>query len=927
MVPNAFRRLTGLKPTLYATPNENPAQREQKEAAMDKGTAKVTPKAIHLKDYRPPAHLIDTVDLHFDLREDATIVRATLAIRRNPARDDLARDGGEAPALVLDGERMDLVSVALDGEALPPERYTADAAHLTIPRVPDSFTLETVVRIKPQENTALQGLYKSSGNFCTQCEAEGFRRITYFIDRPDVMARYVTTIEADKARYPVLLSNGNLVADGDAPDGRHWARWDDPFPKPSYLFALVAGDLRHAEDRFRTASGRDVTLRIFVEPGNEDKVGHAMTSLKKSMAWDEEVYGLEYDLDIFNIVAVSDFNMGAMENKSLNVFNTKYILAKPETATDQDFLGIEAVVAHEYFHNWTGNRVTCRDWFQLSLKEGLTVFRDQEFSSDMNSRPVKRIADVQRLRTVQFPEDSGAMAHPVRPDTYVEINNFYTPTVYDKGSEVIRMMHTLLGAEGFRKGMDLYFQRHDGQAVTCDDFVAAMQDATGVDLGQFKLWYRQAGTPVVEASGVHDDAARTYRLTVRQTVPPTPGQPTKLPMHIPLAVGLLGPDGSDLPLTLKGEAQAGGTSRVLHVKDSEQVFEFVDVPARPVPSLLRGFSAPVTLKTDLSDADLTFLMANDSDAFNRWEAGQTLGTRILLGLVADAQAGRALDLPASFITAVEAVLDDASKDPAFAAQALVLPTESYLGTQMPVIDPDAIHTAREFARKRLAAALRPKWLAGYRANAVNEPFSVDAAAIGRRALKNLCLAYLMALEDAEAVGLCVGQFHGAHAMTDAIAALGLLAGSEAAERDDALAGFYERWKGEPLVVDKWFSVQATASRPDALADVTRLLDHPAFEIRNPNKVYALIGGFAGGNPVRFHEPGGAGYRFLADQVLKLDPMNPQVAARLMGPFSRLRRYDSGRQELMRAELKRIAAQPGLSPDVFEVATKSLEAVG
>ena len=889
---------------------------------MDKGIAKVTPKAIHLKDYRPPAHLIDTVDLHFDLREDATTVRAKLAIRRNPARDDL-----EHPALTLDGERLELVSVALNGKILAPECYKLDERELTIPRVPDAFTLETVVRIKPQENTALQGLYKSSGNFCTQCEAEGFRRITYFLDRPDVMARYTTSIEADKARYPVLLSNGNLVAEGDASGGRHFARWDDPFPKPCYLFALVAGDLRHAEDRFRTASGRDVTLRIYVEPGNEDKVGHAMTSLKKSMKWDEEVFGLEYDLDIFNIVAVSDFNMGAMENKSLNVFNTKYILAKPETATDQDFLGIEAVVAHEYFHNWTGNRVTCRDWFQLSLKEGLTVFRDQEFSSDMNSRAVQRIASVQRLRTVQFPEDSGAMAHPVRPDTYVEINNFYTPTVYDKGSEVIRMMHTLLGKEGFRKGMDLYFQRHDGQAVTCDDFAASMQDATGVDLGQFKLWYRQAGTPVLEAAGAYDADARSYRLTVRQTVPPTPGQPTKLPMHIPLAMGLLGPDGADLPLRLKGEEQAAGTSRVLHVKDSEQVFEFVDVPARPVPSLLRGFSAPVTLKSDLSDADLTFLMAHDSDAFNRWEAGQILGTRILLALVADAQAGRPLALPESFVTAVEAVLDDASADPAFAAQALVLPTESYLGTQMPVIDPDAIHSAREFARKRLAAALRPKWLAGYRSNAGNEPFTVDAAAIGRRALKNLCLAYLMALEDAEAVGLCVGQFHGAHAMTDAIAALGLLAGSDAPERADALSSFYERWKGEPLVVDKWFMVQATASRPGALEDVTRLLGHPAFEIRNPNKVYSLIGAFAGGNPVRFHEAGGAGYRFLADQVLTLDPMNPQVAARLMRPFSRLRRYDAGRQELMRAELKRIAAQPGLSPDVFEVATKSLEAAG
>ncbi|NUB13891.1 aminopeptidase N [Azospirillum brasilense] len=885
---------------------------------MDKGT----PKAIRLQDYRPPAHLIDTVDLFFDLGEEVTTVRAQLGLRRNPARDDAA-----ALPLTLDGQRLELVSVALNGQPLGDADYTVTPDHLTVHSVPETFTLETVVRIKPQENTALEGLYKSSGNFCTQCEAEGFRKITYFADRPDVMARYTTTITADKARYPVLLSNGNLLESGDLSDGRHRAVWEDPFPKPCYLFALVAGILVHQEDHFRTASGRDVTLRIYVEPGNEDKVDHAMRSLIKSMRWDEEVFGLEYDLDIFNIVAVGDFNMGAMENKSLNVFNTKYILAKPETATDQDFLGIEAVVAHEYFHNWTGNRVTCRDWFQLSLKEGLTVFRDQEFSSDMNSRAVKRIADVQRLRTVQFPEDSGAMAHPVRPDSYVEINNFYTPTVYDKGSEVIRMYHTLLGPQGFRKGMDLYFQRHDGQAVTCDDFAAAMSDATGVDLTQFKRWYRQAGTPELDVSGTYDQAAKTYRLTVRQTVPPTPGQPVKEPMHIPLVMGLLGPDGADLPLRLTGEAEPAGTSRILHITEAEQAFTFVDVPARPVPSLLRGFSAPVKLRADLTDGDLTFLMANDSDAFNRWEAGQTLATRLLLSLVADRQAGRELALPQSFIDAVGAVLKDADQDPAFAAQALVLPTESYLGTQMEVIDPDAIHAVREFARRRLAEALRPGWLETYRRNAGNEPFSVDAAAIGRRALKNLCLAYLMALEDEEALGLCLGQYRGAQAMTEVMAALQFLSNSNAPERDEAIASFYERWKGEALVVDKWFGVQATSHRPDALERVTELLSHPAFEIRNPNKVYALIGGFAGGNPVRFHDASGAGYRFLADQVLRLDPMNPQVAARMVGPFSRLRRYDATRRALMKAELERIVATPGLSPDVFEVASKSLEAAG
>ncbi|ALG73719.1 aminopeptidase N [Azospirillum thiophilum] len=887
---------------------------------MDKGT----PKAIRLQDYRPPAHLIDTVDLFVDLGEDATTVRAVMAIRRNPARADAA-----AEPLTLDGQRLELVSVALDGRTLGPDGFIVTPDHLTLPKVPDSFTLETIVRIKPQENTALEGLYKSSGNFCTQCEAEGFRKITYFIDRPDVMARYGTTITADKARYPVLLSNGNLAASGDLEDGRHWARWEDPFPKPCYLFALVAGRLVHGEDSFRTASGRDVTLRIYVEPGNEDKIDHAMLSLVKSMRWDEEVYGLEYDLDIFNIVAVSDFNMGAMENKSLNVFNTKYILARPETATDTDFLNIEAVVAHEYFHNWTGNRVTCRDWFQLSLKEGLTVFRDQEFSADMHSRAVKRIGDVQGLRTVQFQEDAGAMAHPVRPDAYVEINNFYTPTVYNKGAEVIRMIHTLLGAANYRKGIDLYFQRHDGQAVTCDDFVAAMADASGVDLTQFQLWYRQAGTPELEIAGSHDAAAATYTLTVRQTVPPTPGQPAKQPMHIPLTVGLLGPDGRDLPLQLEDEdaAAGGATSRILHVTAESQSFTFRDIPARPVPSLLRGFSAPVKLKTDLTDGDLTFLMANDSDAFNRWEAGQILGTRILLGLVAERQAGREAALPDGYVDAVARILADADRDPAFAAQALVLPTEAYLGTQMTVVDPDAIHAVREFARKTLAGRLRPQFLDLYRRNSSQEPFSADAGAIGRRALKNLCLAYLMALEDAEALDLCLTQYRSAQGMTDEIAALQFLSNAASPEGEAALADFYQRWKGEALVVDKWFGVQAMSNRADALDRVTALLGHPAFEIRNPNKVYALIGGFANGNPVRFHDAGGAGYRFLADQVLRLDPMNPQVASRLMGPFSRLRRYDAARQALMKAQLERIVATPGLSPDVYEVASKSLEAAG
>jgi len=882
---------------------------------------KSAPKAIHLKDYTPPPYLIDTVDLAFDLGEEVTRVRSRLDLRSNPSR---VQD--RAAPLVLDGQDMRLVSVAIDGRALETAEYDVGPESLTIFNPPSSFTLEVVTELKPQENTSLEGLYRTSGNFCTQCEAEGFRKITYFLDRPDVMARYRTTITADALKYPVLLSNGNLVAASKmGADGRHTVTWEDPFAKPCYLFALVAGVLVHVEDTYVTRSCRKVTLRIYVEPGNQDKCDHAMRSLKKAMAWDEEVYGLEYDLDIFMIVAVGDFNMGAMENKGLNVFNTKYILARPESATDNDFLGVEAVVAHEYFHNWTGNRVTCRDWFQLSLKEGLTVFRDQEFSSDMNSRPVKRIADVQRLRSAQFPEDSGPMAHPVRPDSYIEINNFYTTTVYEKGAEVVRMIHTLLGPQGFRKGIDLYFERHDGQAVTCDDFVAAMEDATGKDLGQFRRWYGQAGTPELNVSGEYDGHARTYRLTVRQSCPPSPGQPVKQPFHIPLALGLLDHEGDDMPLRLAGEEAPAGNSRVLDVKEVEQVFEFVDVPAPPVPSLLRGFSAPVKLRMPYTDDDLTFLMAHDSDAFNRWEAGQTLGTRLLLDLVTDRAEKRPLELSAGFLNALGKILNDPALDHAFAAQALTLPSEGYLGQQMPVIDVDGIHEVRSFARKAIAAHLRDDLLETYRGLGGNEPFSTDAAAIGRRSLKNLALGYLMSLEDAEAVELCVGQFHNAHAMTDVITALGLLNDTHLPQRDDALSRFYETWKNDPLVVDKWFSIQAMSERPETLAEVRSLLTHPAFEIRNPNKVYALIGGFAGGNAIRFHERSGAGYEFLGDQVLILNRLNPQVASRMVKLFAHWRKYDDQRQALMRAQLERIVSAPNLSPDVFEIASKSLEA--
>ncbi|MEW5790775.1 MAG: aminopeptidase N [Pseudomonadota bacterium] len=879
--------------------------------------SKDAPQVIYLKDYMPPAYLVDTVDLHFELGEAVSTVRSRLGLQRNP-------DGGAgAPPLVLDGQALELVSVAMDGRQLALDAYAVDSERLVIAAPPAACTLEIVTRLKPQENTALEGLYKSGGNFCTQCEAQGFRRITYFPDRPDVMARYTTTIVAEQARYPVLLSNGNLVESGVLDDGRHWARWQDPFPKPSYLFALVAGDLVRIEDSFTTRSGRPVALHLYVQRQNADKCEHAMRSLKQAMQWDEDVYGREYDLDVYMIVAVDDFNMGAMENKGLNIFNSKYVLARPDTATDSDYEGIQAVIGHEYFHNWTGNRITCRDWFQLSLKEGLTVFRDQEFSADMGSRAVKRINDVKRLRSAQFPEDAGPMAHPVRPESYIEISNFYTATVYEKGAEVIRMMHTLLGPAGFRQGMDLYFERHDGQAVTTEDFVKCMEDANGADLGQFRLWYSQAGTPVLEAAGSHDAAERTYTLRVWQSCPPTPGQPEKAPMHIPLALGLLDADGCEIPLQLAGEAAPVGTSRVLNLRQTEESFCFVNVPSAPVPSLLRGFSAPVKLRMAYSDAELAFLLAHDTDPFSRWEAGQQLAGNLMLRLIDEHRAGRPLVLDPALANAYARTLQSADLDPAFKALALTLPAESYVAELMEVVDPQAIHVVREFLRRALAEALRDDWLRAYEAHRDEGPYRIDGAAIGRRSLKNLCLGYLMSLDEPDPRARCMAQFRSAGNMTDAIGALSLLANSDSAERVEALAAFYERWRHDALVVDKWFTIQATAKLPGTLDEVKRLLQHPAFELKNPNKVRALIGAFAHGNPARFHDAGGAGYAFVAEQVLRLDPLNPQVAARLVAALSRWRRFDAGRQALMRAQLERILAAPSLSKDVYEIVAKSL----
>ncbi len=877
-----------------------------------------TPQPVRLKDYRPSAFVIDTVDLTFELDEAQTTVKSRLSIRRNPAVADPA-----AP-LELDGDALELVSLAIDGERLGANRYRLTSeGGLVIDGVPEAFTLDVETRINPQNNTALSGLYVSGGNFCTQCEPEGFRRITYFIDRPDVMARYTTTIVADKRHCPVLLSNGNPSGSGDVENGRHWAKWVDPHPKPSYLFALVAGDLVAVRDRFTTQSGHQVALAIWVRRGDEDKCAHAMASLKKAMRWDEEVFGLEYDLDVFNIVAVSDFNMGAMENKGLNIFNTRYVLAKPETATDTDYQNIESVIAHEYFHNWTGNRVTCRDWFQLSLKEGLTVFRDQEFSADQGSRAVRRIGEVRTLRAIQFPEDDGPLAHPVRPDSYIRIDNFYTPTVYNKGAELVRMIHTLVGKDGFRRGMDLYIRRHDNQAATIEDFVAAMQDAGGVDLSRFKPWYAQAGTPEITVEDRWDEASHCYELDVAQKVPPTPGQPNKSPMLTPLAIGLLGADGSELPTRLEGETESRQGTRVLALSAERESFRFVDLATEPVPSLLRGFSAPVKLKGVPLDR-LKFLAVHDPEPFARWEAGQEVATRALLDRVAAlCRGGAPTPLDADIVAAIKQTLAAAARDPAFAAEALALPSEAFLADRMAVVDVDAVHTARESARAEIGRALAAEFAAAYQDLAGRGPYLIDGMSIGRRALRNASLAYIAAADPEKGAALAKAQFDAAANMTDVLAALAVLADLDRPERATALASFFAVWSHDPLVVDKWFSLQARSSLPDTAARVRALAAHPAFERRNPNRVRALVGAFAQGNQVRFHDASGAGYVFLADEVIAIDPSNPTTAARLVQPLCAWRRHHPARQALMQRELERVLAIPNLSKNTHEMVSKSL----
>ena len=878
---------------------------------------KTEPATIRLADYTPPPYRIESVDLTFDLDPKATRVKAVMKIAS--AHD---RAKGVLP-LALDGEKMKLLSITLDGKPLQDTAYELSDHSLTIPLPPMAFTLETEVEIDPEANKALEGLYVSRDVFCTQCEAEGFRRITYYPDRPDVMSVFRTTIRAPKASHPVLLSNGNLGERGDLPDGRHYAVWNDPFPKPSYLFALVAGNLAHISDTFTTMSGRKVDLNIYVEHGKEDRAGYAMDSLKRSMRWDETAFGREYDLDVFNIVAVSDFNMGAMENKGLNIFNDRYILADSDTATDMDYYLIESIVAHEYFHNWSGDRVTCRDWFQLSLKEGLTVFRDQEFTADMRSRANKRIDDVAVLRVTQFREDASPLAHPVRPESYIEINNFYTSTVYQKGAEVIRMMQTILGREKFRAGMDLYFKRHDGQAVTCDDFAAAMEDASGVDLDQFKRWYSQAGTPQISVEESYDATAKTYTLTLTQRGTPTPGQPVKEPYHIPVAVGLVGADGKDLQVTLQDRATA--STHVLELKQPEETFVFTQVDSTPRLSLNRDFAAPVTVKYAQSDTDKAFLMAHDSDAFNRWNAAQDYGSSVILKAVADLQADRTPQPDEAFLNAVGIAIADDSIAPVFRASLLGLPAEDYLANRMEMEDPLNLHAARKAVRKFIAERHQGALRDLYDSLRVNAPYVPDAEGMGRRLLKRAALGYLSTLETPETTALAKAQFDSADNMTDRMDALSILSTLNVPERQAALDAFYTRFQNDHLVVNKWLTVQAAAPLPGTLATVKRLMEHSAFDLKNPNKVRAVVNTFTAMNPVNFHAADGSGYEFLADQILAINTFNPLTAARLVPPLGRWKRFAPARQAVMKAQLERLAATKDLSRDVYELVMKGLVA--
>ncbi len=876
-------------------------------------------KPVRLEEYEPPSFLIDSVELEFDLDPNRTKVRSKLSVRRNT---DTQYDG----TLRLNGEDLELLSVKLNGEPVDVDGYETDAEGFSLFQAPDEFILEIETAIKPEANTSLEGLYVSKGMFCTQCEAEGFRKITYFLDRPDVMAKYRTRIIAEADTYPVLLSNGNKIGHGELDNGRHWVEWEDPFPKPSYLFALVGGNLGCVEDEFTAQSGRKVALRIYVEPGDEPRCAYALDSLKRAMKWDEDKYGREYDLDIFMIVAVSHFNMGAMENKGLNIFNSQYILAQPETATDIDYALIESIIAHEYFHNWTGNRITCRDWFQLCLKEGLTVFRDQQFSADMRSEPVQRIQDIRALRARQFVEDAGPLAHPVRPDTYVKIDNFYTATVYEKGAEVIRMMNIILGESGFRKGMDLYFERHDGRAATVDEFVACMEEANDYELEHFKLWYSQSGTPVVrigiDSSG--DDSVLT--LTLEQSVSPTPDQKTKSPLHIPIALNILDEQGQPIALRTRSEsgAQVDKERRLVHLtnKKAKVVFD-CDEGAKTV-SIFEKFSAPVIVQRDLSPETRAALIAHSPDPVTRWDLVQSFAEIIILDIADSLSNDPKTALPpldSAFVSAVRKLILDESLDPLFKSETLSLPSEIDLARVAHVIDPDAIHSARKHVLVDLATQLEDELTHIYRTNEQKAPYSPEHEQVGPRAFRNLALSLLCRLENANSIQLANEHFQAARNMTDSIAALTALTHLECSERENALAVFYDRWKADELVVNKWFRLQSLSSLPDTLIRVKALMSHSSFELTNPNKVRAVVGAFAHLNQLRFHANSGEGYTFFADTILEIDGLNPQLAARMMGALESWKRFDDKRQDLIRAQLDRIRNTEKISKNLAEIVSK------
>ncbi len=872
-------------------------------------------KVIYRKNYLAYPWNIEQLDLHFDVGVETTTVRAQM--------DFNLKSGFDSPqSIVLHGGDLHLLSITLNDRRLSEADYVIEGETLTIADAPATSVLKTEVQIHPSKNFALEGLYLSGEFLLTQCEAQGFRKITWFPDRPDVMTTYRVTLEADQLAFPVLLSNGNEVGRGELPGGRHWVRWDDPFPKPSYLFALVAGDLALVEDRFTTRSGREVSLRIYVEEENLDRCEHAMESLINAMRWDEQRFNLEYDLNIYHIVATNDFNMGAMENKSLNIFNSKYVLARPDTATDADYQGIEGVIGHEYFHNWTGNRVTCQDWFQLTLKEGLTVFRDEEFSADMQSRAVKRIRVIRDLRSRQYPEDDGPMSHPIRPDQYSEINNFYTATIYQKGATIIRMYHTLLGEDGFQKGMKLYFERHDGQAVTCDDFLAAMADANDVNLDRFGRWYSQSGTPQVKVTDHYDSETGTYTLKLEQHTAPTHDQQDKHSLVLPFALGLLSEDGKELPLQLETEASATVGTRLLIIEKAQQEFIFINLPEKPVPSLFRDFSAPVKVQYEYTQQQLATLIAHDSDPFVRWDAAQQMAQTAILEQCANHRQDREMSLDVSLLRAFEGVLSDREADPALLAEALVLPDEDYLAEQMDVVDVDGIHAARNYIKSRLANELQELFSERYSDLNDAQAYRKSAADMARRSLKNICLSYLMETDMGES--LASDQLGSSDNMTDTLAAIRGLVLMDSGLAETALSDFEIKWKDDALVMDKWFIMQAIKPGRETVELVRKLMDHPAFSIQNPNKVRALIGVFSMLNPTGFHAADGSGYEFHADRVIELDALNPQIAARMASAFNRWKRYDEGRKALMKAQLQRIASVENLSGDVTEIVNNALQ---